>query len=364
MTSKPRTPRAQGLPARMQIPDFERAPLLVLWEITRACELACLHCRAEAMPCAPPGELDAHEARSLLEDMKEMGAPLVVLTGGDPLLRPDSTELVRYGTELGLRMTMTPSVTPRLTDEAMAGLKEAGLARMALSLDSPDPETHDGFRGVPGTFERTLDRARKARELGISIQVNTTVTTQTFPRLAEMLPILEELDIDLWSVFFLVPVGRGALGDMLDADETEKAFEVIHEIARQASFPVKATEAPHYRRFALQIKDKAGRPPMAGVNDGKGVLFIDHLGEVFPSGFLPVSGGNVRETPLAEIYREAPLFQSLRDPDQLGGKCGRCEFKKVCGGSRARAFATAGDWLAEEPGCSYQPPVREAATSG
>jgi radical SAM protein with 4Fe4S-binding SPASM domain len=343
----------------MQIPDFDQAPLLVLWEITRACELACLHCRAEAMPCAAPGELDSTEARTLLEDMHAMGAPLVVLTGGDPLLRPDAIDLVRQGTELGLRMTMTPSVTPRLTDEALAALKEAGLARMALSLDSPDPETHDGFRGVPGTFERTLDRARKARELGISTQINTTVTTRTFPRLKEMLPLLESLDIDLWSVFFLVPVGRGALGDMLDADETEEAFRVIHDIARQASFPVKATEAPHYRRFALQNKDPSARPPMAGVNDGKGVLFIDHQGEVFPSGFLPASGGNVRKRPLAEIYRESELFQDLRDPDKLGGKCGRCEFKKVCGGSRARAFATSGDWLAEEPGCAYIPPERK-----
>ena len=358
MTTSPRTPRAQGLPARMQIPDFDRAPLLVLWEITRACELACLHCRAEAQPCPAPGELTPPEARRLLEDIQEMGAPLVVLTGGDPLLRPDATELVRYGTELGLRMTMTPSVTPRLTDQALADLKRAGLARLALSLDSPDAATHDGFRGVPGTYERTLDRAHKARELGLSIQVNTTVTSRTVSRLSEMLPLLEQLDIDLWSVFFLVPVGRGALGDMLDADQTEEAFEVIHDIARRASFPVKATEAPHYRRFALQIKDKAGRPPMAGVNDGKGVLFVDHLGEVFPSGFLPVSGGNVRDTPLAKIYRESELFQSLRDPEQLGGKCGRCEFRKICGGSRARAYATSGDWLAEEPGCAYLPPTR------
>lgn len=351
-------PRAQGLPARMPIPDFDRAPLLVLWEITRACELACLHCRAEAQPCAAPGELDASEALGVLGDIQALGAPLVVLTGGDPLLRPDAVSLVRDGTLLGLRMTMTPSVTPRLTDEALASLKEAGLARMALSLDSPDAATHDGFRGVPGTFARTLDRARKARELGLSIQINTTVTSRTFPRLAAMLPLLEDLDIDLWSVFFLVPVGRGTLGEMLDAEETERAFQVIHDIARQASFPVKATEAPHYRRYALQRPEAAGRPPMAGVNDGKGVLFIDHRGEVFPSGFLPVSAGNVRETPLPEIYRESELFRSLRDPDRLGGKCGRCEFRKVCGGSRARAFATTGDWLAEEPGCAYQPPLR------
>lgn len=348
-------PRSQGLPARMRIPDFDQAPLLVLWEITRACELACLHCRAAAEPRPAPGELDAAEARELLAEIRGMGAPLVVLTGGDPLLRPDAVDLVRHGTAAGLRMTMTPSVTPRLTREALEELKDAGLARLALSIDSPDPEIHDSFRGVPGTFARTLERAREARGLGLSLQVNTTVTTRTFPRLAEMLPLLKDLDIDLWSVFFLVPVGRGVLGDMLGPSSTERAFRRIHEVARQAPFPVKATEAPHYRRFALRKEDAGARPPMAGVNDGKGVLFIDHVGEVFPSGFLPVSAGNVRKTPLRQIYRDAPLFRDLRDPDALKGKCGRCEYRAICGGSRARAYATSGDWLAEEPSCAYRP---------
>lgn len=349
--------KPQSLPGRFRAPDFHQAPLLVLWEVTRACQLVCTHCRAEAMPQAAPEQLSTEEALDLLREMQEMGTPLVVLTGGDPLLRPDVYQLVERGVELGLRMTMTPSVTPQLTSTAMDRLREAGLCRLAVSLDSAVAEVHDGMRGIPGTYERTLDAMRYAREIGLSLQVNTTVTRTTLPTLDRMAPLLEELGgIDLWSVFFMVPVGRADLDEVPSAEEMEAAFEILYRGARGASFAVKATEAPHYRRYALQQPDAAGRPPMAGVNDGNGILFVDHTGEVFPSGFLPVSSGNVRQQRLRDIYREAPLFQDLRDPDRLDGKCGLCEFRKVCGGSRARSYAMSGDPLAPEPCCLYIPP--------
>lgn len=356
--------RPQSIPGRVAVPDFAQAPLLILWEVTRACQLACSHCRAEARPFREAGEMDTGEARQLLDEIHAMGAPLVVLTGGDPLLREDIEELVRYGAGLGLRMTMTPSVTPRLDAAALARLKEAGLCRLAVSLDSADPGVHDGMRGVERTFDRTLEIMREARRIGLSLQVNTTVTRTTLPSLPEMPRLLEEIGIDLWSVFFLVPVGRGDLHLVPDAREQEEAFEILHEAARVASFAVKATEAPHYRRFALQKPGREGMPPMAGVNDGKGVLFVDHFGEVYPSGFLPVSAGNVRRERLRDLYRESPLFQQLRDPDALGGKCGVCEFRKVCGGSRARAYAMTGDPLAPEPCCEHQPRDWKPGTSG
>jgi radical SAM protein with 4Fe4S-binding SPASM domain len=354
----------QSLPGRVAVPDFESAPLLVLWEVTRACALACSHCRAEASLFRDPGELDTREALQLLDEMHGMGVPLVVLTGGDPLSREDIETLISHGEGLGMRMTMTPSVTPKLTPEALARLQQAGLCRLAVSLDSADPAVHDGMRGVERTFDRTLEVMRTARSLGLGLQVNTTVTRATLPTLHRMPLLLEEFGIELWSVFFLVPVGRGNLDLVPDAAEQEAAFEILHQAARTASFPVKATEAPHYRRFALLKPGREGLPPMAGVNDGKGVLFVDHLGEVFPSGFLPLSAGNVRRQDLRDIYRNSELFRRLRDPDALGGKCGRCEFRKLCGGSRARAYAFSGDPLGPEPCCEYQPGQAAASRRG
>lgn len=340
---------------RFRPPDFDRAPMLVLWEITRACELACTHCRAQAAPGRDPEELGTDEAKRLLESMKEMGVPLVVLTGGDPLLREDVHELIRHGCSIGLRMAMTPSATPRLTPAALDALQEAGLSRLALSLDSADPATHDGMRGVPGTFVRTLALARHAREIGLSLQINTTVTKTTLPSLGRMPELLDGLGIDLWSVFFLVPVGRGAMAEVPSIQEQEAAFEIMWQAACRGKYAVKGTEAPHYRRYALQKKDPRGRPPTAGVNDGNGIMFIDHRGEVFPSGFLPLTVGNVRQTPVAELYRDSPLFKKLREPALYWGKCGACEFKTLCGGSRARAYAYTGDPLGEEPCCGWIP---------
>lgn len=331
-------------------PPSEREwfPGLVLWEITRECHPD----RRQCHPSPPErGELAPPEARRLLREIREMGTTRVVLTGGDPLLRPDVVALVRLGRELGLEVTLTPSVTPRLHDEVLRSLRLAGLARLALRLDSPQASIHDGLCGVPGNFEYTLERIETARSMGHSLQVDTTVTSRTVHHLEALGALLGDLEVDVWNLLFPIQERCPAMGRMLDPRETEEAFTTIHRVAKQAAFRVQTAEAPHYRRFALQAGDTEAGSSDGEVSDGNGMLFVDHVGEVYPSGSLPVSGGNVRQRPLAEIYRMSVVFQALRSPDLLGGKCGECEFRKLCGGSRARAYALTGDWLAEEPRC-------------
>jgi radical SAM protein len=303
-----------------------------------------------------------------------------VLTGGDPLQRPDIFEIVRHAAERKVRISLTPSATPLLTRDAIVQLKEAGLARLAVSLDGPTAEIHDAFRRVPGSFQWTMDAVRWAREIGLPVQINTTITRHNFHQIHDVIELLEKLDITLWSVFFLVPTGRGQDIGLLSAEEFEQVFAILHQTAQRALFDIKSTEAQHYRRYLLQRRTEArrqhslpgerlpqlmpamtadgiGRAPQ-GINDGKGFVFISHRGEVFPSGFLPLSGGNIRQESLAKIYRESPLFVALRDSANLQGKCGHCEFREVCGGSRARAYAVSGSPFAEEPCCVYQPKRR------
>jgi radical SAM protein with 4Fe4S-binding SPASM domain len=284
-----------------------------------------------------------------------MGTSKVILTGGDPLLRSDLLELIQLGQDLGLEVILTPRVSPRLHDGLLRSLRSAGLSRLALGLDSPNPRVHDGLRGLPGNFRHTLDRLRTARDLGHSIQVDTTVTTRTFRDLEELAPILHDLGVDFWNLLFPIQEGGTALGSMLGPRETEAVFAVIHRLSRGAPFRVMTTEAPHFRRFALLAGDPSERASEVLVSEGKGMLFVDHLGEVFPSSALRVSCGNLRERSLADIYRRSTVFQTLRSPDLLGGKCGDCEFRKLCGGSRARAYARSGDWMEEEPTCGRTP---------
>jgi radical SAM protein len=355
--------------------DFNERPFLVIWEATQACDLACVHCRACAQPSRNPFELSTEEARRLIDDIASMRVPLFVITGGDPLRRPDVFDLVRYAADMGLRPSMTPSATSLLTREAIVRLKESGLARLAISLDGPTSEIHDGFRRVSGSFALTIRGAKLAREIGLPVQINTTVTRHNLAYLDEIIALLEELDIALWSVFFLVPTGRGSEVDLISAGEFEQVFAKIYETSRRVEFDIKSTEAQHYRRYLLQRRtelrrsgivgrlpqvlgtaseDGIGRAPR-GINDGKGFAFVSHIGEVFPSGFLPLSAGNVRQNSLSHLYRESHLFRSLRDANNLEGKCRRCEYKQVCGGSRARAFALTGNLFAEEPCCIYIP---------
>jgi radical SAM protein len=363
--------------------DFDERPFIVIWETTQACDLACVHCRACAQPLRSALELNTNEAKRLIDEVKALRAPVFVLTGGDPLKRPDIFELVQYASTNGVRISLTPSATPLLTREAVHRLKQCGLARLAVSLDGPDAEVHDAFRRVPGSYNWTISAVRWAREVGLPAQINTTITRHNLQYLDAMIALLRELDIVLWSVFFLVPTGRGSAIDLISAEEFEQVFEKLYETSRRVSFDIKSTEAQHYRRFLLQRRteekrngnapsvspllstgtaDGIGRAPR-GINDGKGFVFISHLGEVFPSGFLPVSAGNVRRASLSELYRHSRLFMRLRDSSNLRGKCGICEFREVCGGSRARAYALTGDPFAEEPCCIWQPKVRITANA-
>ncbi len=332
---------------------FDRAPRIVIWEMTRACALACTHCRAEAVPRRHADELSTGEAFDLVEQIVESGASLFVLSGGDPLMRDDVYKIVTYARTRGLTVAVTPSATGRLTDDALLRLEAAGAHRIALSLDAPDAEAHDAFRGVRGSYDRTLRALRSAREIGLDVQINTTLSRRNHERVDEFAALLATLDIALWSIFFLVPVGRASLELMLDAQETDAAFERIAKVAADAPFAVKTTEAPHFRRYLAQ--HYPGTPSRPGVGDGRGFVFVSHVGEVYPSGFMPISAGNVRTTPLRTIYREHELFVRLRQPWTFAGKCGYCEFNAICGGSRARAYAVTGKPFGSDPTCSYQP---------
>ncbi|MDE3149894.1 MAG: TIGR04053 family radical SAM/SPASM domain-containing protein [Acidobacteriota bacterium] len=365
--------------------NFDETPFLAIWEITQSCDLACKHCRAAAQPIAHPDQLTTAEGKKLIDQIAEMSVPIFVFTGGDPLKREDIYDLIRYASEKGVKVAVTPSATPLLTREAIFKMKEAGIVRLGISLDGSTPEIHDAFRGLPGAWARTIQAIEWANEAGIPIQVHSTISRHNAHDLDNLCNLFEKLAIVMWNVFFLVPVGRGQLADLLSGEEFEQVFGKIYELSQRVSFQIKTTEAMHYRRYLLQhnLEERRmghghGHPRAAAgeyeagtptadaksrtmgwatrrVNDGKGFLFVSHIGNVYPSGFLPIHAGNVRDTPLAEIYREAPIFKALRDTSKLEGKCGACEFKEICGGSRARAYALTGDPLAQEPCCIYQP---------
>jgi AdoMet-dependent heme synthase len=372
----PRAPAASGRPSLPDL-DFDRSPFLVIWETTQACDLACVHCRAEARPTRDAGELSTAEAVGLMERVRAFGRPLFVLTGGDPLKRPDMVEIVSEGTRLGLRVGMTPSGTPLMTPEVIFQLKAAGLARLAVSLDGSTAAVHDAFRGVRGSWAWTIRMLAAAREAGLTTQVNTTVTRATLDDFDAIAALLSELEISLWSVFFLVPTGRARPEDVASADGFERVFNRMYHLSKTLPFDVKSTAAPQYRRVVLQrqvaerraaggpapkpltggigfsLADGVGRAK--GVNDGNGFVFVSHRGDIYPSGFLPLSAGNVRRDDLVEVYRNHPLFRKLRDPDRLKGKCGVCEYRMVCGGSRARAYALTGDVLEADAYCAHVP---------
>ena len=347
--------------------NFDQSPLLVIWETTQACDLACIHCRASAQPDRNSSELTTEEGFALLDEIKRFGNPLMVFTGGDPLKRPDLFCLMRRSIELGLRTNVSPSATPLLTAEAIEEWKHIGLARMAISLDGATARRHDLFRGISGTFERAIIALEHARKIGLETQLQTTVTRRNMHELRDIAKICEAVGTKMWSLFFLLPMGRGQSEAELTAAGYEQVFETIYDVSRTSSFEVKTTEAMHYRRFLAQkAKQEHGLDPhadgtrrtafrTAGVSDGKGFVFISHTGDIYPSGFLPVKGGNVRTDSLVDVYRNSSLFRVLRDPSARGGKCGYCEYQKICGGSRARAYWTSGDFLAEDPRCVYQP---------
>ena len=373
--------------------DFNERPFVVIWENTRACDLACVHCRAAAQPRRSQFELSTEEGYALIDEVAKVGPRVFVITGGDPLKREDTFDLIEYAKSKGLEPSLTPSATPLLTEAAVSRMKKRGLARLAVSLDASRADLHDDFRRVPGSFDITLRAIRQAAIESVPVQVNTTVTRRTIDDLPQMVELLSELGIVMWSVFFLVPTGRGKKGDLITPQTVESLFGFLYETSKRVRFAIRTTEAMHYRRYMLQrmaaeegqsleaLRDKetglidastlflqhgvrplgvqlqAGEISRAprGVNEAKGFVFISHIGDVYPSGFLPLKAGNVKNERLSDIYRSSTLFTSLRNPKNLKGKCGRCEFRDLCGGSRARAWAMTGDVFAEDPLCMYQP---------
>jgi AdoMet-dependent heme synthase len=368
-------PKAGGHP--MANVDFDQSPFLVIWETTQACDLACKHCRAEAQPDRHPDELTTAEAKKLMDDVRRFGPIIFVFSGGDAMKRPDMVELVEYGSSLGLRMAITPATTPLTTREQLQQMKDAGLSRLAISLDGSHAGIHDEFRQVDGSFDHGLRILRMSQEIGLSTQVNTVVARHNLDDFENLIALMSEVGIVFWEVFFLIPMGRAKPEDVASAAQFEEVFERLYELSKTAPFDIKATAAPQYSRVVLQKKvaerravdgeaadvltdglafsltDGIGRA--RGVNDGDGFMFVSHTGEIFPSGFLPVSAGNVRDDDLVDVYRNAPLFRALRDRSNLKGKCNVCEYRPVCGGSRSRAYAVTGDYLEAEPFCAHVP---------
>lgn len=345
--------------------DFNRSPLLVFYEVTQACDLVCRHCRACAHPRSHPAELKTADSLRLIDQLTEFPSrPMLVLTGGDPFKRADIFQLVEHAARSGIEVSITPSATPLVTSSAISRLRDAGIARIAISIDGADAATHDATRGVEGSFDRSLQILSAARTAGIPTQVNTTLTPANYGQLEPMANLMARQRIAMWSVFFLVPVGRARELARLSADEYELAFACLWRQAQCQPYAIKTTEAPHYRRYVIQHqiskadgRDRSAPVPFmpAGVNDGKGVMFVSHTGLVQPSGFLPIVCGTYPREHLVAVYQDSPLFLALRDADKLKGKCHYCEFRHLCGGSRARAYAVTGDAHAAEPDCSYQP---------
>ena len=367
--------------------DYDRTPFVLIWETTQACDLTCRHCRAAAQPNHHPGELSTAEGEDLLRQAASLGTPIFVLSGGDPLKRPDLFHLIRYGADLKMRMATIPAATPLLTEDVVRRLKDSGLDQMAQSVDFPRAELHDNFRGVPGAFAKSMQAIEWANKHHIPVQINTTLCGRSAPYLEEMIELIQRLGIVFWEVFFLVPMGRGVDLGGLTAAQCEEIFAVLYRVQKTSRFLVKVTEAPHYRRYVAQCemaeKQESRRPhgpvqdlpdqlmrtegpghsiglAARGVNSGNGFAFISHTGDVYPSGFLPVNAGNLRERRLASMYRDTELFKELRRPWEFKGVCGICEFNTICGGSRSRAYALTGDYLASDPWCAYQPAAKHS----
>lgn len=359
---------------RMVHADFDKAPFTIAWEVTRACAYACVHCRADAMHTPDPNELNTEEALRLIDRLAEFGSPILIFTGGDPMMRKDLHELIAYAAQKGLRCSLTPTATALPTTARLEKVRDAGIRRIALSLDAPRPEIHDEFRQVKGSWQRTMDILRRAQSIGVSVQVNTTVAKHNVDILGEMVPFLQEVGAVQWSLFFLVPTGRAQAENMISPEQHERVFNWLYDLSKNAPFDIKATAAPMYRRVAIERKraeQDSGTPvtfqgagfqyadglnrPTRGVNDGNGFLFISHVGDIQPSGFLPITAGNVRTDDVVDVYRHSQIFTDLRTPDKIKGRCGICEYRDVCGGQRGRAYGVTGDYLESDPACVYIP---------
>jgi len=339
---------------------------LVAWETTRNCNLSCVHCRASADLGPHEGELDTEVSLRLMDQIAEVGKPIVILTGGEPMLRSDIYDIAAYGTQKGLRMVMAPNGT-LISEKTAQRMADAGIKRISVSLDGSSRETHDAFRGVEGSFESSINGIQRVKEAGIEFQVNTTITKTNL----DQIPVIQDLAIELGAVahhiFLLVPTGRGKylIDQEINAREYEDTLNWFYDQRNKTPLQLKATCAPHYYRILRQRSKDDGQTVSfkthgldavtRGCLGGTGFCFISHRGIVQPCGFLNLNCGDVTQTPFQQIWNQSDIFLSLRDFSRLKGKCGQCEYKGVCGGCRARAFEATGDYLAEEPLCSYQP---------
>jgi radical SAM protein len=350
--------------------DFDHSPLMFYYEVTQACDLVCKHCRASAQQSADPEELSTRQSMALIDQVASFPRrPTMVMTGGDPLKRADLFELIGRAVGLGVPVALTPSATPLATFEAFQRAREAGVQRLGISLDGADAAMHDAFRGWEGSFARTMQMLEDARRLHLAVQVNTTVTRRNVDQIDAIAELLATKQIAMWSVFLLVPVGRGVEETRIAPEQYEWVFERLWHHAGRQPYGVKTTEAPHYRRYVLQRggdplagpQGTSNRPAQRGhraplgVGDGKGIMFVGHTGEIYPAGFLPLCCGRSPRDSVVDVYQNHPTFRALRDPDRFKGRCGICEFRYVCGGSRARAYAVTGDPLEAEPDCVYVP---------
>ena len=386
--------------------DFGRNPLMFYYEVTRACDLVCKHCRASAQETAAPDELSPADALRLIDDVARFPRkPTICFTGGDPLKRADLFDIIRHATELGIGSALTPSATPLATFDAFKKAKEAGVSAIGLSIDGPNAEVHDAFRGLSGSFDKALEMLKYAQDLELPVQVNTSITRRNVELVDAIADLLEDKGVMMWSVFFLVPVGRGVEEIRISPPEYREVFAKLYRHSQTKPFSVKTTEAPHYRRYVMEQggdplaapKNRPAFPKSAfaaamktapqveanetsasptptdapassasparpsrharaplGVTDGRGIMFVGHNGEIYPAGFLPITCGVFPRDSVVDVYQNHPLFKSLQNPDEYKGICGKCSFRKSCGGSRSRAYAVYGDPLAQEPDCDFE----------
>jgi heme b synthase len=361
-----RTPHS--LPVRQAgEPRTDNHPLrMVAWELTRSCNLACVHCRASAERGSYPGELSTEECFRVMDEIATVGKPIIILTGGEPLLRTDIFDLALYGSGKGFRMVMATNGT-LITEGTIRKMKGAGIQRISVSLDGPNAETHDAFRKVSGAFEGSLRGIEMAKKGGLEFQINTTITQANLHLISEILRLAVSLGAAAHHIFLLVPTGRGKeLKDQgISALDYEKTLHWFYEQIDQVPLQLKATCAPHYYRILRQRSKKEGKripyekeglgATTRGCLGGISFCFISHVGQVQPCGYLEVNCGKLREKSFQEIWGISEVFKNLRNTDGYRGKCGRCEFRKVCGGCRARAYEISGEYMAEEPYCIYEP---------
>ncbi len=327
-------------------------PHLVTWELTRACQLHCRHCRAQAVRHRDPQELTTREVTQVLDTLSEFGGhPVLIFTGGDPLERDDFSEIVGQAAARGYPVALAPSVTPRLTESVLAEWKRIGVGTVSLSLDGVSPAVHDGFRGMKGTHARTEEMARAVVAAGLRLQINTTVAPFTEVELPATGDHVRELGVASWEVFFMIPTGRAKSSPAWGGSRQHQMLTWLAEYRKHASFRVTAVGAPQFIRYGSESESQPITPV---IREARGMLFISHVGEVYPSGYLPLSAGNVRQRSVVDLYRNTDLFRGLRDPVRLKGRCGACAWRTICGGSRARAFAVTGDPWAEDPNCLFQ----------